>query len=494
MSDGIHRFLPNDEYQAAVGANAPSSGNTYATMADLSGPAASTLYNASSDVPDGRVATLLGTLEWANGKEIRTVNGRIIREVTEEADLPAALVADTTYVIRGKVSVSTNHTCNVEGVEIVGINRESDEIEFTGVGTFLTLTDCNFTINTVKFSSTQSNTVLEATNIGLVTDYNAGRSKVLAIINSQFRGTYDVMDITGYDLVDINNCLFFYIKATNFGLRFEDTSKIEITSCELIRWFDETTLPSSIGGWATCSMIELQARNIASFGAVNINSCIIHPQQEQIGVDIDPSSATLFGTISSNAFVPGPFVVNGKVFSPINAAQLPDYSTGATYNYDVFANQGILNSTSGCVGTLSGNTTATNTAAGIQDINTGGGALTQAAVRFIVDTAGIATYNGSKQVYCSIHASVTIDSTGNDGTYELSLWKNIGGGAYSLLPGSEQQAEFDSTGGLTLNISSITINYGTLFENGDQLKIRIEKVSGSASDCTVTDFQLVIRE
>ena len=213
MSDGIHRFLPNDEYQAAVGANNPDAANVYATIADLGG-VSSTLYNASSDVPDGRIATLLGELTWADGKKIRTVNGRIIREVTEEADLPAALAANTTYVIRGKLTVSTNHTCNVDGVELIGLNRDSDEIEFTGVGTFLTLTNCNFTLNSVKFSSTQSNTILAATNIGLVTDYNAGRSKILSIINCQFRGTYDIMDITGYDLVDINNCLFFYIKAT----------------------------------------------------------------------------------------------------------------------------------------------------------------------------------------------------------------------------------------------------------------------------------------
>jgi len=33
----IKRNLPNDEYQAAVGANAPSSANVYATMADVSG-------------------------------------------------------------------------------------------------------------------------------------------------------------------------------------------------------------------------------------------------------------------------------------------------------------------------------------------------------------------------------------------------------------------------------------------------------------------------
>ena len=107
--------------------------------------------------------------------------------------------------------------------------------------------------------------------------------------------------------------------------------------------------------------------------------------------------------------------------------------------------------------------------------------------------SGVATYNGTKQVYCSIHASVTVDSTGNDGTYELTLWKDDGGG-FALLPGSEQQVEFDSTGGLTLNIGSVAINYGALFNNGDQLKIRIEKVTAPAQDCTVVDFQLVIRE
>ena len=35
MSEGIHRFLPNDEYQAAIGANSPSAANVYATMADI---------------------------------------------------------------------------------------------------------------------------------------------------------------------------------------------------------------------------------------------------------------------------------------------------------------------------------------------------------------------------------------------------------------------------------------------------------------------------
>ena len=42
------------------------------------------------------------------------------------------------------------------------------------------------------------------------------------------------MDIDGFDLVDISNCLFFYIQAPTIGVRFRDTSKVEISSCELI--------------------------------------------------------------------------------------------------------------------------------------------------------------------------------------------------------------------------------------------------------------------
>jgi hypothetical protein len=415
MSTDITRQLPNDEYQAAVGANSPTAANPFATIADTGG-----------------------------GAFTPTINGTNIVEVTQESDFGTAvgsnifLTANTTYFVRGVVTITTRLACIAENVEIKGFDRNQDELIWAGpVGeSLINPANVNFGLENLKFSSTVPGTsILTAYNINAGA-FNEGRTKVLSILNCQFRGTYDVMDIIGYDLVDINNTLFFYIKATNFGLRFEDTSKIQLSSCELIRWFDETTIPTP-GGWATVSMIELKANNIASL--------------------------------------------------------LPDYSQTATVKYDVFANQGIINSTSGVVGTLSSNVTATNTAVGIQDVNTGGSAATQAAVRFAVDTAGVATYNGTKQIYCSIHASVTIDSTGNDGTYQLSLWKDSGSG-YVLLPGSEVEQQFDGAGGFSLDVGTVAINYGTLFNNADKVVIRIEKVAGTASDCTVRDFQLVIRE
>jgi hypothetical protein len=214
-------------------------------------------------------------------------------------------------------------------VSIIGNNRQLDKLTYTGTGDFITVTDVNFTINDIWLASTNSSSLLMRASNVAASGFNNGRTRVLEIVNCQFRNCYNVMNVDGFDLVDISNTLFFYIQAPSIGLSFRDTSKLEISSCELIRWYDETTNPTP-SGWATCSMIELRANNFASFGAVNINGCIIHPQQEQIGIDIGTGSTTGFGTISSNAFVPGPFVGSGKVFSPINAALLPDYSQTAT--------------------------------------------------------------------------------------------------------------------------------------------------------------------
>jgi hypothetical protein len=111
------------------------------------------------------------------------------------------------------------------------------------------------------------------------------------------------MTINGFDLVDINNTLFFYVQAINHGLEFHSTSKIELSSCELIRWFDESTLPTP-SGWALSPMFCIVPNGIQQgVGAVNISGCIMHPQQTQDAIKLDPASTTAFGTISANTFV-----------------------------------------------------------------------------------------------------------------------------------------------------------------------------------------------
>ena len=474
----IKRNLPNDEYNAAVNANSPSAANPFATIAD-----ASSIYTADGTIATTRVATIQNGLTWSGSTETRITNTRTIKEVISAADIGTTLAANTTYVIIGKVTLTqTIQVVNV-GSEVVGLNRDVDEIDWRGGGNLFDIRDQNFHISNLKISSSApGNNIIKGTNVGA--GYNFARNKVLTLLNCQFRGTYDVMDIDGFDLVDINNCLFFYIKATNWGLRFRDTSKIEITSCELIRWFDETTIPTP-SGYATVAMIELQANLLASFGAININGCIIHPQQNQTGIDISTASTTGFGTISSNAFINvGLTPVTGNIFLPINVQNLPDYSVAATECYDIFANQGLLNSTSGTVTTVTGNTT--DTAGGAAKIVAIGGglAIQQAGVRFVVDAnTGRNTYTASKQVYVSIHCSFSFLKQGK-GTDDYTFYIAKNG---ATLPGSELAIpDLDDLTGAG------SLVYGALMEQNDYIELWVSSVDGDGM--RVLDYTMLIRE
>ena len=423
-----------------------------------------------------------------------TINSSNWIEVSQESDFgvvgavtPGAIVlaANTIYFVRGNVTINSNLICNVEGTEIVGTDRNSDHLIWNGAGVLLTVTDVNFGIRGLRFSSNNVNTsILDATNVA-ATGYNFGRLKVLTVFNCQFRGTYDVIDVKGYDLVDINNSLFFYIKATNFGLRFEDTSKIQLSSCELIRWFDEATIPTP-SGYATVSMIELRNNNLASFGAVNINGCIVHPQQTQNGINIGTSSTTGFGTISGNAFI-NVGLTTGVVFLPeIPVLLVPDYSQTATLNYDIFSNQGLLNSTSGSLLTVNSNVTSTTLVAAIPTlINTGALAVQRAGVKYVVTTAGRSTYIGTKQKFVSIHASLAYQKQGG-GTddYVFYIYKNG-----VLLAGSN--VDVVSGAGTADGVASLT--YGVLMELNDYIEIYVENPA-SADGILIKDLQLLIRE
>lgn len=452
-----------------------------------------------------------GTLKKANASDFLgggggvftpTINGTNMVEVSQESDFGTVvgsvitLTANTTYFIRGNVNCSNRLLIDTADIAIIGWDRDKDGLTYTSSGgDFITIDNVNCELANIKLSSTNTTggeVVLRADNHNYGAAYNDGRNKVLTIINCQIRNCYDVWHIEGFDLVDIQNTLVWYVQATVMGCHFQNVSKLQLSSCEFVRWFDETSLPTP-SGYATTPMIELLANGSGNgFGAVNINGAIIHPQQTQVGIDINTASTTGFGTISSSAFI-NIGLTTGAVFKPqIPVLLLPDYSQTATYKFDVFANQGILNSTSGVVSTLSANATATTVSAVYADVNTGGSATTQAAVRFTTAGTGIVTYDGTKQVYCSIHASLSLDSGGNDDTYTVGLFKDSGAG-YALLPGSEVEVEFDGSGGFSLDVGTIAINYGTLFNNGDAVKMQIKSTGASAS-ITVTDYQLVIRE
>jgi len=491
----------------------------------------SNLYASNGTILSGRTATITDTLSWGGGSIRRNVNSIKVIEVAQESDFGIVslgninLAGNTTYIVRGNVTCSNTLTANSDGTAIVGLNRNLDKLIYSGSGNFITVTDVDFTLQNIWLSATTLGSLLIRGSNVAASGLNNGRDKVLEIVNCQIRNCSNVMDIDGFDLVDISNTLFFYVARSTIGCRFRDVSKLEISSCEFIRWYDEAnnSLPSwdiatsyvigdkveynssfyialtnntntppnlnptdwSATEYSTASMIELQNNNLTSFGAVNINGCIIHPQQTQNGINIGTGSTTGFGTISSNAFVNNG-LTTGEVFSPV-ATGLPDYSQTATYNYDVFANQGILNSTAGVVMTFTGNTTSTSLGgSGIPAImNSGGLAVAQSSVRYTATTAGRCTYNGTKQKYVSIHAALSYEKQGGGvDPYSFFFYKN---GVALTDSVSEINADDEAS-------SALSMVYGVLMEQNDYIEIYIERNSGGSDDMLVKDLQLVIRE
>jgi hypothetical protein len=280
--------------------------------------------------------------------------------------------------------------------------------------------------------------------------------------------------------VDLSNTLFWYAQSTNFGVQFLNTSKIEISSCEFIRWFDETTIPTP-SGYATVPMIEILPNGTGvGIGALNVTGTVLHPQQAQDGLKINPLSTTNFATVSGNTFV-DVNLTTGKKFFP--DPLLGGYNNTECLAYDVKANQGLLNSTSGVVMTLNGNTT--NTALTLNTpaiVNTGGGATLQASVRYTVSTAGRCTYTGTKQTYVSLHASISYDKQGGGSDdYVFYFYKNG-----SQLAGSQTLVDAQLNG-------AISLVYGVLMVQNDYIEIYVENTQ-SNDDMRVTDWQVVIRE
>ena len=449
-----------------------------------------TVYGGDGTIGAGRVATLTDTLELAGGRvlyngaaETSTLNSTSVVEVKQASDLPATLAANTTYHIRGAITFSSPIAVTNAGCAIVGGDRNKDKLIWNGAAgtTAITVTDVDFELANLCLSSNNTGSViLDASNY-LGGAFNNGRSKVLAIFDCQFRNCYDVATIEGFDLVDVSNTLFWYIEAPNHGLKFTSTSKIEISSCEFIRWFDETTIPTP-SGFATCPMIELTG----GMGAVNISGNIIHPQVTQDGIKVDPASTVGAGaTISANTFVSanlGP----GVLFSPDPATG--GYSQPYVLKYDIAINQGLPDSNAYMLVTFVGNGTNTALSSGVPAVmNAGGNATATQSQRMTTTTDGVVTYTGTKEINVSLVATINFDKQGG-GTddYQFMFYKDTGSGFVQLT----DSVSAIRTGG---NNFVLPMSYFTSLSEGDQLAIYIEN-PGSNDDMRVTDLQWFIKE
>ena len=440
-------------YTQTIGNNAPSPPGTF-TEVNIVG----TSLNVSSNITasgnissSGTVYGVTGSFSHLVGNSPITVSSPIISqlnntkvvEVENSSSFPTpvgtqiTLEENTTYVVRGNVNMSDTLFASGSGISLIGLDRNLDTLTYTSSSTFLTVENSDFTIRDLKFSATNTGSLLISGSNYTSGSFNQGRNKVFEVINSQFRNCGNVADFNGYDLIDFSNTLFFYVQAPTIGVRFKDTSKTEISSCEFIRWYDETSNPSP-SGYSTAPMIEFADTGSegVGFGAVNINGCIIHPQVTQDGIRIATGSTTSFGTISSNTFI-NLNLTTGSVFYPTNVQDLPDYSLSSTVGYDVLANQGLEDSQAYLygyqVGTDSQDASETYTQVTIANFQTNISSRMSASLEGVV-------YIGTKPITVQVTVNAGLNGVGGNGEeFDIALYKNS-----ALISGSERELSLDT--------------------------------------------------
>lgn len=379
----------------------------------------------------------------STGAKTSKVNGCDVIEISQLSDFPTpvgsviSLDPNTTYVIRGEVDILDNRIdVQVDNVAIVGYDRNKDILKAsTLVGTMITVGDMTLATNT-EYSFTLDNLrlevrngkVLEAANINQnapgQTGSVFGRTAVLQVSNCEITQSTSCWKIIGFELVDLINNLIWFIDGNNAtdGCRFQSVRHLEITSCEFFNWDVADASNAS-------RMIEIMPDLISTFdgfplfnAVININSSIIHPENDQIGLYVDTSSSTKFGTIASNTFISVNLnIPTGQLIEPTFGSG--GYSLPCLLAYDIGLNQGIPNSTAYQIGSL-GVAKAAIPA-------TGGGNFTLIPTtpdynvtagnenRFTGASNGVVTYNGKKNILAQVSAILGI--TGNTGGQPYSF-------------------------------------------------------------------------
>lgn len=402
-----------------------------------------------------------------DGPKTSIVNNTTLVEVSSSSQIPNTLSANTTYIIRG--DVETGRTINVTnpGTAVVGVDKNSSTLCYTGSAELFNVVDENFSLRNITIKT--SGSLMEASNIEVGGPYNNNRRKVLDLENVVVRNSNNMMKVTGFELVDLNNCLFWYNTGSQ-GLQFQSCRHLELSSCEIYNWYDE----NDTGSFAPSGtrMIEIFP-NTGSVNTpvVNINSCIVHPEQGQIGLYIDSGSETLFGTVAANTFIDA----NGGVLLGGST-----YDSSSMLRYDVGLNQGLGDSQTYLYGYQSGtdvqgpNTTYTQVS--ISNFQTNISSRMSASLEGVV-------YIGTKPIDVAITINAGLDGVGgNTEEFDIAIYKNT-----QLISGSERQLSLD-----TAEVGNInTFALANIVEND---LITVYQKSPTNDDFTLFNFSIMIKE
>lgn len=423
------------------------------------------------------------------GAKYNKANNRIFKDVLSASDFGTAvggvitLEANTTYIIKGTVNLGSDTLLiNADGISLRGTDRSVDILQFDATGTMIETFDVDFSISNLTLTA-PNGTIINASNYTAGIPANAyGRIKVLTMFDIQVRNTDRVGYISGYELVDINNSLFWYITGS-IGLELAYNRHLEINSCEFYNWFDEPTGTT----YSTARMINLNPNSGdgVGFAVVNMVGNIIHPEDVQYGLSIANTSTTFYGTISSNTFID---------VGLTSTATLYDIDYDIQNTYIIQANQLLPNSNAYATMQLTGNAVdldnATTNPLLLTEANTvlGGGftnpivfPISQRTINTSAD--GKIEYNSKITATFFVVISATVSVAGN-GVVTLRFAKNG-----VAIPGSPEGIVEIKSGIAQLVSFSIL---GTT-EEGDEFQVEVESNAGQnvlVSDLTLNGYQI----
>lgn len=316
---------------------------------------------------------------------------------------------DTTYIFIGSRTTATSFTLPAN-CKIMGTGKNNSFINYTGAASLFISNDNNLDVSDITFtSSDNAGRILSAINLG--------QDKTLNMTRVQIRNAKNGMTIVGYDLVDLNNCLFTFFEsgsATPIGINFNDNSKVQLSSCEFLRWFQEGGTPATT--FFNGSMLKFGG----ILNALNLNGCFVHPQYDQNGIDLSAVTSVIEGTITSNTFID--INLNTPTFNVL----VPPSPTLAA-NYVIESNSIYPNLKSQVTYVLSAvNTTATDLSVNNPNVINHNNLALPLTIQFAtISTGGLITYTKKRSANFMIVATCNIELVaGTNNRVGLGLFVN----------------------------------------------------------------------
>ena len=326
--------------------------------------------------------------------------------VKSESDFPNP-ISSGIYVICDFVQLSSPLLINGD-CTFFGLSRNRSGLIFN-----VPTASSGYCIVNVDYNVSFQNLIITNQSIqyDLLFCQNTAKDKIMTYNNVYFYNCKNttVMNVSGFDLLDMLNCLFMYNYPSNHNLLLDSVSKVQITSCEFLRQQNQV---NSV--FSNAPMISLNN----SMGALNITSSLFHPQDSQHGIDIQNSYSSLQSLISSNTFI------DIGLFS------------GSLINYNgtidlypsliVSSNNGIENEKSILEGSSNNNTTYTATVLNTYVPVDFGASFNVLNINRFTQTTGFEfKYTAKQTIKCLVNVNLSCDhATGGTDTILFALFVN----------------------------------------------------------------------